>query len=319
MGKEFEYVIAVAECKSISKAADILFISQPSLSRYISKLEDEVGLKLFVRSASGISLTEAGEVYVRYAKEIKGLQSTLERKLYQMKINAERKEICLCMTLNTSSLSTWKITEEFHEKFPDCQLKFVNTMAKDIPVMLDEQRCDIAIGPGVADPGRYDFKLLNEEYMILAVPVSFSLDELAEEREGMPFKWMDVKKLKSMNFLLQEKSCNVRNEVDRILQGIGAEVKPHMEFTNSILTIQAAERQLGCCFISEAFFPYIADRSSLRYYCIGDDETRTVSYAIYEKNRQLTAQEKFCISGIKRMLNERTEINRQEFRKLVYP
>jgi len=318
MTKEIEYVIAVAECRSISKAADILYISQPSLSRYISKLEDEVGLQLFVRSASGIALTEAGKVYVQYAKEIKSLQSTMDRKLYQMKMEADKKEICLCMTLNTSSLSTWKITEEFHAKYPDCHLKFFNTMAKDIQMMLDERRCDLAVGPGVADPGRYVMKPLNEEYMVLAIPVSRPLDELAEEREGMPFKWMDIRKLKGEKFLLQEQSCNVRKDVEWILKEIGVELEPHMEFTNSILTIQAAERQLGCCFISEAFFPYVTDRSSLRYYCIGDGSKKTASYAIYEKNRQLTGQEAFCISRIKKMLNERTEVNRKEFGSIVY-
>lgn len=83
MDKRIEYIIAVAECKSISKAAEILYISQPSLSRFCSKLEDELGLRLFERSGSGVSLTEAGAVYVMYAKEMKRLQSTMDRRLHR--------------------------------------------------------------------------------------------------------------------------------------------------------------------------------------------------------------------------------------------
>ena len=47
--KSFTYVLAVAECKSISKAAELLYISQPSLSRFISSLEQELGILLFER------------------------------------------------------------------------------------------------------------------------------------------------------------------------------------------------------------------------------------------------------------------------------
>ena len=49
--KSFTYVLAVAECKSISKAAELLYISQPSLSRFISSLEQELGILLFERKS----------------------------------------------------------------------------------------------------------------------------------------------------------------------------------------------------------------------------------------------------------------------------
>ena len=71
MDKSIDYVIAVAECRSIHKAAEILYISQPSLSRYISKIEQQLGMALFERTVSGIEMTTAGEVYVYYAKQIK--------------------------------------------------------------------------------------------------------------------------------------------------------------------------------------------------------------------------------------------------------
>ena len=51
MDRSIDYVIAVAECKSISQAAEMLYISQPSLSRYLSNLENELGVNLFVRGA----------------------------------------------------------------------------------------------------------------------------------------------------------------------------------------------------------------------------------------------------------------------------
>ena len=64
MIKELSYVIAIAEKGNVSKAAESLFISQPSLSRYIKDLENRLGVQLFQRINNRLILTHAGEKYV---------------------------------------------------------------------------------------------------------------------------------------------------------------------------------------------------------------------------------------------------------------
>ena len=59
--KKLKYIITIAECKSISKAASKLFISQPSLSSILSSIEKSLGVCLFDRSTNPLSLTYAGE------------------------------------------------------------------------------------------------------------------------------------------------------------------------------------------------------------------------------------------------------------------
>ena len=77
MERDIDYVIAVAECRSISQAAEVLYISQPSLSRYLSNLENELGFSLFVRTINGTELTEAGKIYLKYAKAVSYTHLTL--------------------------------------------------------------------------------------------------------------------------------------------------------------------------------------------------------------------------------------------------
>lgn len=81
MDKDITYVIAVAECRNIHKAAEKLYISQPSLSRYILRIEQKLGMPLFHRKNNGIELTKAGEIYVAYAKEILLLRRNMEKEL----------------------------------------------------------------------------------------------------------------------------------------------------------------------------------------------------------------------------------------------
>lgn len=68
--KELRYFIAVAECGSISKAAEKLFTTQPNLSRQLMKLEEETGQKLLIRGNKKSELTEAGRLLYKRATEI---------------------------------------------------------------------------------------------------------------------------------------------------------------------------------------------------------------------------------------------------------
>lgn len=119
MDRSIDYVIAVAECKSISQAAEMLYISQPSLSRYLSNLENELGVNLFVRTLNGTELTAAGKIYLEYAKEIKLLKETMNSKLKELK-REKKSRIRIGMPLNAASLAAFDVVKEVEKKYPDC-------------------------------------------------------------------------------------------------------------------------------------------------------------------------------------------------------
>ena len=68
--KELEYIVAVAEERSISKAADRLYLAQSSLSQFVSRYEAELGVKLFKRTSGGVRPTTAGELFLRNARQM---------------------------------------------------------------------------------------------------------------------------------------------------------------------------------------------------------------------------------------------------------
>ena len=85
--KQFTYVRQVAESGSFTKAAAELFISQPALSNYVSKVEEDLGVKLFDRSANPLKLTYAGEQYVKRAKAILGQMEEMNRELRDITVD----------------------------------------------------------------------------------------------------------------------------------------------------------------------------------------------------------------------------------------
>lgn len=72
---QIEYFLSVAEMKNITAASKSLYISQPALSKQISLLEEELGVKLFSRESRGVALTQAGE---QFARDLRGIMDELE-------------------------------------------------------------------------------------------------------------------------------------------------------------------------------------------------------------------------------------------------
>lgn len=68
--KDLQYIIAIAKTKNFSKAAHLLFISQPALSQHIKRVENSFGTKFFIRTKNSVSLTPAGEEFVKQGEHI---------------------------------------------------------------------------------------------------------------------------------------------------------------------------------------------------------------------------------------------------------
>jgi len=86
--RKIQFFLHIVESGSLSKAASRLYLTQPTLSRFLAKLEEEVGQPLFRRSRSAsLELTEAGEVYLETAKQINELWTSMDSKLKALKEN----------------------------------------------------------------------------------------------------------------------------------------------------------------------------------------------------------------------------------------
>lgn len=83
--KDILYVLEIAKCHSFKKASENLFIAQPALSRYIKQLEKRLGGLLFDRNTTPVSLTEMGELFVRYAEKIQLLSDEFHNECINIK------------------------------------------------------------------------------------------------------------------------------------------------------------------------------------------------------------------------------------------
>ena len=101
---KYKYIAAVAELRSISKAAQKLYISQPALTRIVMNIEEELGTPLFNRAALPIQLTYAGERYLEEARRVLAIDSSLRRELQEI---SEMKRGLLKIGTNYAASNLW--------------------------------------------------------------------------------------------------------------------------------------------------------------------------------------------------------------------
>ncbi len=97
--KQYEYVLAIAEKGGITHAAEDLRITQPTLSRYLHKLEEKLGILLFDRSTIPIRLTEAGERYIVAGRRMIDIERQLQKQIRELK---QVKEISIRIGISPS-------------------------------------------------------------------------------------------------------------------------------------------------------------------------------------------------------------------------
>ena len=79
-----KYIKTIAQYHSFSKAAQVLYVSQPALSRFVKKVEDELGVTLFDRDTIPLRLTLAGQRYLEYVEQFQGLERNMRQEFSAM-------------------------------------------------------------------------------------------------------------------------------------------------------------------------------------------------------------------------------------------
>lgn len=138
--QQCRYVEKIAEMGSFSKAAKELYVTQPNLSSSIKDLERKLGVSLFIRSNTGVKLTEEGIDFLKYAKRIIGEVTLLEHR-YQNKL--KKSFTVASHHYDFLSLPLAKISEEFHDDYQEFQL--IETTTKKIIENVANFEADLGI------------------------------------------------------------------------------------------------------------------------------------------------------------------------------
>ena len=160
--RTLRYFLAAAQEENITRAADILHVTQPTLSRQIMDLERELGVTLTLRGKNGLKLTDDGIFFRQRAQEIVELADRLEKNF------AERQSDISGMVVIGASEAVGgqtlaKLIKAFSGKYPSVQFTLYNETVDNIKDRLDKGLVDIGLLLEPIDVTRYDYVRLSQQ------------------------------------------------------------------------------------------------------------------------------------------------------------
>lgn len=196
-------LIYIVEYKSFSRAANKLFITQPTISNHINKLENELNTTLLIRNKKEVKLTLEGEIIYNYALNALQMEKNIKEEL-----NIFNQDISGNLEIASSSIPERyyllnKISE-FHNKYPNVKFTLKKYASCEIINLLLKQKINFGIvGTQIINPDLKYIKLMNDEIVLVGSKEFFN------ETDFISFD-----DLFNYNFISREKGSGTRKEVE---------------------------------------------------------------------------------------------------------
>lgn len=264
--RQLKYISTVAEHKSITKAAKALYISQPSLSHYILKVENELGVKLFDRSTSPLTLTYAGEKYIETAQQILQLDDNLTKTFRDVSNNLKGR-IRIGLPKERAAFMLPEIFPPFKEKFPDIDVQVFTANSKTLIALLKKGHVDFVFSPyGVEDVNIQSELIYKEELLLVASEGILTPDHCI----ATCLATVDLKKVKDFPFILLKNGHSIRESIDQIFNSASVTPNIFMETTSNITAFRMAASGMGLAIVPRMTIELVHSKNQTEVYSVSE-------------------------------------------------
>lgn len=230
--RQLRYFVKVAELRSFSEASKVLFISQSTLSQQIKQLEEELGVELLVRDSRHVSMSDYGEQYLPYAKQVlKDVDTSTERMndVRQLKIG----------TLNVGATYTFcpllaDTVRDYMKKYPGIKLKIYCRSMENLMEMLEHGQLDVALSykPLQSYDDIDSHILFNSNLCVIA-----GKDNPVAKKERIR-----LAELENLPLVLPAKGLQARNAFDNLLYGQNFKFDVRLEINDLSMLLDMVSR-----------------------------------------------------------------------------
>lgn len=196
---EWKYVLQAACEGTFSAAAKRLFVSQPSLSQSIKKIEGEIGMPLFDRSQTPLQLTAAGEIYVRKAKEMQRIYHELVQETADL-TGLKSGTLIIGSSRTRSSCYLTKPIIEFHRRYPGIRLMVKENSVSELKKAVAAGEVDFAL---LYEPLESNFERISllAERTLLALPAHHPFVQKYGKLREEPYQTMSFARMHGQPFI----------------------------------------------------------------------------------------------------------------------
>lgn len=268
--RDLHYLIAIAQAKSISKAAQGLFMSQSSLSQALRLMEDELGGKLFTRTSSGVRPTQAGELMIQRAQKILGEYHQAQQIIQDME-NLESGRVDFGISTFRGSYLLPPALCQFYQRYPGIRVEIREENSMALEQLLIAGHLDLALIALPPTKLKDEVDLLLQDEILLVVSHDHPVNTLSRVREldsGEIRRYVELEDTMNYDYIL--------SDYDTILGSMSRSVFSHRGLVprvrNGNLTAPFAAAMaragLGIAF---TYRSCREDYPHTQYYSIGSD------------------------------------------------
>lgn len=240
---QLEYVIAVDEVRHFVKAAEMCFVTQPTLSMMLQKLEEELGLKIFDRTKQPIEPTPDGKEVIKRARIILGEIKRLKEYTAELK-NEISGEIKLAVIPTLAPYIVPLFIQELIQKYPDLRFTIKELTTSQIIECLKSNQIDIGLlATPLNEPGLQEYPLFYEEFFAYTanklskkdflLPSEIDANQLWLLEEGHCFRsqvlnFCNLRKKEMFSSHLQYEAGSIETLINLVDRNTGITIVPHL-------------------------------------------------------------------------------------------
>ena len=285
VNKNPEYFLTVAEEKSISRAAEKLYLSQPYLSQHLLRLEKAFGVELFTRSP--FRLTKAGEIYQSYLKSSQQMYQKLLEDLKDSRADSSQ-------TIRLG-FSNWRagtllpdVLPLFSEQHPDIRMEFYEVPNSGLYRLLAQNEVDFVLMNPTPDLPEYlTTETILYEKILLAGhrknPVAERLAALQEEGKDPDLSYLENERV----LMLPEESA-IASCVRNYLASRQVILRNTVRIANASTALSLTSRNYGFCFLNETGVSAAMGAADMIFLPFRSEDMIHPLCAVYKKNSYLT-------------------------------
>ncbi len=298
MFRNKDYVLAILKAGSFSKAAEEMYISQPSLSASIKRIEEKISSPIFNRTTP-VTLTETGMEYVRQALAIGEIENDFSRYILDYN-NLLVGEVKIGGSSLFSSYILPRMIASFSKEYPGIKFKIHENSTKKLIRELIDGNLDIIIDNAQIEEDNIISHKCRSEKILLAVPKSYKINEdlssvrltaadIQLERHLQEKCITELTNFSSYPFILLNPENDTGKRASAMLEKHA--ISPDVVFMldQQVTAHNIASTGLGITFVSDTLIKNLDLNTTLYYYLLSDNEVSRDIYFYHKTNHYLSA------------------------------
>lgn len=277
---------AVAQARSFTRAAELVHLTQPGISKHIKHMEEYLGVALFDRLGRKVALTQAGEILLEATEEVFALVEAAEQQIRDLSgMRAGRIRVAASFIIAIYILP--QVVAAFRKSYPGVKVKLQMSTSADVTSEVLANRSDIGlVSSEVHDPRLMAKQFLSDDLVVI-VPRNH--------------RWANSRRIKAEDlvretFIVAARGAGIRSIIEERLRAKGLVLGNVLNFVNSEGVKHAVEAGLGISVQPRSTVRREIAAGSLRALALADIDASIRYFFVYLRKKHLTAADEAFLS-----------------------